>query len=154
MKQFLLTMLKGVISLIVLVFMIMLVWSTILAILRTLNNEISNTDGTLVLAIVSAVASVVTLFVSKWLDRQTSLFIEAIKVNQPIYEVIIREALENNVNKSDLKNKYFAFIASHSSDRIYTAFIDFCDNEEASVTHLVNTIRGELKLTTKRNRKI
>ena len=68
--------------------------------------------------------------------------------------MIIREALENNVNKSDLKNKYFAFIASHSSDRIYTAFIDFCDNEETSVTHLVNTIRGELKLTTKRNRKI
>lgn len=152
MKQFLLTMLKGVISLIVLVFMIMLAWSTILAILRTLNNEISNSDVTLVLAIVSAVASVVTLFISKWLDRQTSLFLEAVKVNQPIYEIIINEALQDNVDKKCLKNKHLAFIVSHSSDKIYDAFIDFCDNEENSATHLIRTIREELKLTNKKKK--
>lgn len=149
MKQFLITVLKGVISFIVLFFMIMLTWSLILAILRTLNNEISNTDSTLILAIVSAIASIISLFVSKWLDRQSALFIEAKKVNQPIYQEIIEKALNKNLNKQELKAQYMPFIVSHSSDNIYNAFIDFCDNEKSNVNNLIEVVRKELKLTAK-----
>ena len=152
MQQFLLTMLKGVIAFIVLVGMIMVSWSLLLAILRTLNNEISNTDSTLILAIVSAIASIISLFVSKWLDRQSALFLEAKKVNQPIYENIIKEALEKEVNKQELKTKYLPFIVSHSSDRIYNAFIYFCDNKKLDANDLIDVIRKELKLTVKASR--
>ena len=148
MKQFLLTIVKGVISFIVLVVMILIAWSVLLAILRTLNNEISNTDSTLILAIVSAIASIISLFVSKWLDRQSALFIEAKKVNQPVYETIIKEALKKEVNKEELKTNYLPFIVSHSNDSIYNAFIKFCDNEKSNVNDLIEVIRKELKLTT------
>lgn len=149
MKQFLVTMLKGVIAFIVLVGMIMVSWSLLLAILRTLNDEISNTDSAIVLAVVSAIASIISLFISKWLDRQSALFIEAKKVNQPIYEEIIKEALEKEVNKQELKTKYLPFIVSHSSDNIYNAFIDFCENETSNLDNLIEVIRKELKLTMK-----
>ena len=149
MKQFLVTMIKGVIAFIVLIGMIMVSWSLVLAILRTLNDEISNTDSAIVLAVVSAIASIISLFISKWLDRQSALFIEAKKVNQPIYETIIQETLAKDVNKQELKTKYLPFIISHSSDNIYNAFVEYCENDKSNVDNLIRVIRKELKLTMK-----
>lgn len=86
MKNFLITVIKGVISFIILTFFILVFWAMIVAMLKHFNESFANVDKAIVLAVVSAIASIITLIISKSIDRNSVAFLEKKKTNQPVYE--------------------------------------------------------------------
>lgn len=149
MKNFMLTFVKGVISFIVLIFFILMSWAAIVAMLRHFDESLANTDKTIVLAIVSAVASIITLLISKSIDRNSAIFSEKKKTNQPVYKNIIDDIVSGEKSKDVIEKEYFSFIASHANDDIYSQFLKYCKSDDEKADDLFLVIRKELKLTSK-----
>ena len=149
MKNFLITVVKGVISFIVLTFFILVFWAMIVAMLKHFDESFANVDKTIVLAVVSAIASIITLIISKSIDRNSVAFSEKKKINQPIYENLIKDILAAEKNKDLIKKEYLPFVLSCTNDAVYTEFLSYCDSAVSNTDKLFLAIRKELKLTNK-----
>ena len=147
MKNFLITVIKGVISFIILTFFILVFWAMIVAMLKHFDESFANVDKTIVLAVVSAIASIITLIISKSIDRNSVAFSEKKKTNQPVYENLIKDIITAEKSKEVIKNEYSAFILSHANDSIYSEFLKYFDSDNVKADNLFLAIRKELKLT-------
>ena len=147
MKNFLITVIKGVISFIILTFFILVFWAMIVAMLKHFDESFANVDKTIVLAVVSAIASIITLIISKSIDRNSVAFLEKKKTNQPVYENLIKDIITAEKSKEVIKNEYSAFILSYANDSIYSEFLKYCDSDNVKADNLFLAIRKELKLT-------
>lgn len=147
MKNFLITVIKGVISFIILTFFILVFWAMIVAMLKHFDESFANVDKTIVLAVVSAIASIITLIISKSIDRNSVAFSEKKKTNQPVYENLIKDIITAEKSKEVIKNEYSAFVLSHANDSIYSEFLKYCDSDNVKADNLFLAIRKELKLT-------
>jgi len=148
-KNFFVTVIKGVISFIVLVFFILVFWAMIVSMLKHFDESFSNMDKTIVLAVISAVASIITLVISKSIDRNSALFSEKKKANQPIYEKMIGDIIAAEKSREVIKNEYSPFIFSHANDNTYSEFMKYCNSKNETADDLFFAIRKELKLTSK-----
>ena len=143
MKNFLITVIKGVISFIILTFFILVFWAMIVAMLKHFDESFANVDKT----VVSAIASIITLIISKSIDRNSVAFSEKKKTNQPVYENLIKDIITAEKRKEVIKNEYSAFVLSHANDSIYSEFLKYCDSDNVKADNLFLAIRKELKLT-------
>ena len=151
MKKYIETLVKAFISFVFLMFFIIASWSLIVAMITTLDKSLSNSDKTLVLAIISAIVSIITVYITKSFERNSVQFSETKKELQPRYEAFLQDVLYETADRKVLQKKYEPFLASHASDIVYNAFIRYCNDTELKPDEFVTAIRMELKLTNKKS---
>lgn len=153
MKKYIETLVKAIISFVFLVFFIIASWSLVITMITTLDKSLSNSDKTLVLAIISAIVSIITVYITKSFERNSVQFSETKKELQPKYEAMLQSITEANKDRKVLKTEYLSFVTTHSTDEVYIAFVAFCDDENAEPSEIVSAIRRELKLSNRKKNK-
>lgn len=146
MKKFFTTAIKFGGIFIGLFFIIILSWALIVSMLKHFSNELTNADKTIVLAVISAFVSVITLIISKNQEKNAIVFFEKKKTNQQVYENMIRDILAENKTREMIKQEYLPFVYTHSDVDVYIAFTKYCDSNTSKKEELFFAIRKELNL--------
>ena len=153
MKKYIETLVKAFISFVFLVFFIIASWSLVITMITTLDKSLSNSDKTLVLAIISAIVSIITVYITKLFERNSVQFSETKKELQSEYDAMLQSVIEGTMDKKALKTKYMSFVTTHSTDEVYNAFVTFCDDDKTEADEIVSAIRRELKLSNRKKNK-
>jgi hypothetical protein len=90
------------------------------------------------------------VYITKSFERNSVQFSETKKELQPRYEALLQDVLYETADRKVLQKKYEPFLASHASDIVYNAFIEYCADADQKSDALVNAVRREIKLTSKK----
>ena len=153
MKKYIEALVKAFVSFVFLVFFIIASWSLVITMITTLDKSLSNSDKTLVLAIISAIVSIITVYITKSFERNSAQFSETKKELQSKYDAMLQSVIEGTMDKKALKTKYMSFVTTHSTDEVYNAFVTFCDDDKTEADEIVSAIRRELKLSNRKKNK-
>ena len=153
MKNQILKWVKFFTSLVFLIVFVVLVWVLFTSLVKVFNDTLSGAETTIVVAVVSAVVSIITIVISKSSDRKMARITETKNTNQSKYDELLKEIIDCTTNSQlqAIDKKYSSFILTHSNDEVLFEFNRYLKTGNFDHSRLVVAIRKELALSKKNN---
>jgi len=153
-KNTVITTLKTLISLTFLIIFVLLVWSLFTSMVKIFGDYTSTVEPTIVVAIISGLGAIIVNAVSKSSERKNETFMKSKEKMVNVYEDFLKDFNEISDNeKSTVLSKYENLFAINASDDTYNEFIALKNKEIKDTTRLIVSIRNELKISNKKNKK-
>lgn len=153
-KDAFITALKFVLSLAFLVALVLLGWSLFTSMVKVFGDYTSTVEPTIVVAIVSGLGAIIVNAISKHSERKNQVFVKSKEKMVEVYESFLKELADaSNEEKSAVLAKYDNLFAVNASDDTYNEFIALKNSENKDVARLIVSIRNELKVSNKKNKK-
>ena len=154
-KDAFIAVLKFVLSLAFLVALILLGWSLFTSMIKVFGDYTSTVEPTIVVAIISGLGAIIVNAVSKSSERKNQVFIKSKDKMAEVYEAFLNDFSEaTDDEKSAVLAKYDSLFAVNATDNTYNEFIALKNGENKDTTRLVISIRNELKVSNKKNKKL
>ena len=153
-KDAFITASKFVLSLAFLVALVLLGWSLFTSMVKVFGDYTSTVEPTIVVAIVSGLGAIIVNAISKHSERKNQVFVKSKEKMVEVYESFLKELADaSNEEKSAVLAKYDNLFAVNASDDTYNEFIALKNSENKDVARLIVSIRNELKVSNKKNKK-
>ena len=153
-KDTFITALKFVLSLVFLIALVLLGWSLFTSMVKVFGDYTSTVEPTVVVAIVSGLGAIIVNAISKHSERKNQVFVKSKEKMVEVYESFLKELADaSNEEKSAVLAKYDNLFAVNASDDTYNEFIALKNSENKDVARLIVSIRNELKVSNKKNKK-
>ena len=153
-KDAFITALKFVLSLAFLVALVLLGWSLFTSMVKVFGDYTSTVEPTIVVAIVSGLGAIIVNAISKHSERKNQVFVKSKEKMVEVYESFLKELADaSNEEKSAVLAKYDNLFAVNASDDTYNEFIALKNSENKDAARLIVSIRNELKVSNKKNKK-
>lgn len=153
-KNAVITTFKTLISLTFLIIFVLLVWSLFTSMVKIFGDYTSTVEPTIVVAIISGLGAIIVNAFSKSSERKSETFIKSKEKMVKVYEDFLKDFNEISDNeKSTVLSKYENLFAINASDDTYNEFIALKNKEIKDITRLIVSIRNELKISNKKNKK-
>ena len=145
---------KGILGIFFLGWLGILVWALFMAMVKTFGEYTSTVEPTIVVAIISGLGAIIVNAISKSSERKGQAFIKSKEKMVEVYESFLNDFNGvSNEEKSAVIKKYDNLFAVNASDDTYNEFIALKNAENKDSTRLVISIRNELKVSSKKNKK-
>ena len=145
---------KGIFGIFFLGALGILVWSLFTAMVKTFGDYTSSVEPTIVVAIVSGLGAIIVNAISKNSERKSQIFMKSKEKMVEVYEAFLNDLSEaTDDEKSAIFKKYDSLFAVNASDDTYNEFIALKNAENKNTTRLIVSIRNELKVSSKKNKK-
>lgn len=146
--------LKGLAALVFLIFLIILGWALFTSMVKVFGDYTSTVEPTIVVAIISGLGAIIINAVSKSSERKNEAFMKSKEKMIKVYEAFLNDLSEaTDEEKSSIFKKYDSQFAVNASDDTYNEFIALKNSENKDATRLIVSIRNELKVSNKKNKK-
>lgn len=146
---------KGILGIFFLCWLGILVWALFTAMVKVFGEHTSTVDSTIVVAIISGLGAIIINAISKNGERKNQVFTKTKEKMVEVYESFLKEFSDvSNEEKSSVIAKYDNLFAVNASDDTYNEFIALKNAESKDVTRLIVSIRNELKVSSKKNKKL
>ena len=146
--------LNAIASLVFLVFFIMLVWGLFTSMVKVFGDYTSTVEPTIVVAIVSGLVAIIVNAVSKHGERKNQVFMKSKEKMTEVYESFLKDFEDASAEEVvTVFEKYESVFAVNASDDTYTEFLALRTGKEKNTTRLIVSIRNELKVSSKKNKK-
>ena len=146
---------KGLAALLFLIFLIIFGWALFSSMVKVFGDYTSTVEPTIVVAIISGLGAIIVNAVSKSSERKNQSFMKSKEKMIEVYENFLKELTDApNEEKSALLAKYDSLFAVNASDDTYNEFIALKNSENKDATRLIVSIRNELKVSNKKNKKL
>ena len=153
-KDTFITALKFVLSLVFLIALVLLGWSLFTSMVKVFGDYTSTVEPTIVVAIVSGLGAIIVNAISKHSERKNQVFVKSKEKMVEVYESFLKELADApNEEKSAVLAKYDSLFAVNASDDTYNEFIVLKNSENKDATRLIVSIRNEMKVSSKKNKK-
>ena len=153
-KDAFITALKFVLSLAFLVALVLLGWSLFTSMVKVFGDYTSTVEPTIVVAIISGLGAIIVNAVSKSSERKNVAFMKSKEKMVEVYEAFLNDfSGATDDEKSLVFKKYDNLFAVNASDDTYNEFIVLKNSENKDATRLIISIRNELKVSNKKNKK-
>ena len=147
--------LKGIAALMFLIFLIILGWALFTSMVKVFGDYTSTVEPTIVVAIISGLGAIIVNAVSKSSERKNEAFIKSKEKMVEVYEAFLNDfSGATDDEKSLVFKKYDNLFAVNASDDTYNEFIVLKNSENKDATRLIISIRNELKVSNKKNKKL
>ena len=145
---------KGLAALGFLIFLIIFGWALFSSMVKVFGDYTSTVEPTIVVAIISGLGAIIVNAVSKSSERKNVAFMKSKEKMVEVYESFLKELADvPNEEKSAVLAKYDSLFAVNASDDTYNEFIALKNSENKDATRLIVSIRNELKVSSKKNKK-
>lgn len=153
-KSAVITAIKFILSLVFIIMLILLAWSLLTSMVKIFGDQTKSVEPTIVVAIISGLGAIIVNAVSKSSERKNQAFMKSKEKMVEVYENFLKELADaSNEEKSAVLAKYDNLFAVNASDDTYNEFIAFKNSENKDVARLIVSIRNELKVSSKKNKK-
>ncbi len=145
---------KGILGIFFLGWLGILVWALFTAMVKAFGEYTSTVEPTIVVAIISGLGAIIVNAISKSSERKGQAFIKSKEKMVEVYEAFLNDF--NGVSdeeRSAVLKKYESIFAVNASDDTYNEFIALKNSENKDTTRLIVSIRNELKVSNKKNKK-
>lgn len=134
--------------------LILLAWSLLTSMVKVFGDQTKSVEPTIVVAIISGLGAIIVNAVSKSSERKNQVFMKSKEKMVEVYENFLKELADApNEEKSAVLAKYDSLFAVNASDDTYNEFIALKISETKDATRLIVSIRNELKVSNKKNKK-
>lgn len=145
---------KGVAALGFLVVLLLLAWAIFTSMVKVFGDYTSSVEPTIVVAILSGLGAIIVNAISKNSERKNEAFAKAKDKMGEVYEAFLKDFSDApNEAKNSVLAKYDNIFAVNASDNTYNEFIVLKNAENKDTTRLIISIRNELKVSNKKNKK-
>ena len=146
--------LKGLAALVFLIFLIVLGWALFTSMVKVFGDYTSTVEPTIVVAIISGLGAIIVNAVSKSSERKNIAFMKSKEKMVEVYEAFLNDfSGATDDEKSLVFKKYDNLFAVNASDDTYNEFIALKNSENKDEARLIVSIRNELKVSSKKNKK-
>lgn len=146
---------KGLAALGFLIFLIIFGWALFSSMVKVFGDYTSTVEPTIVVAIISGLGAIIVNAVSKSSERKNVAFMKSKEKMVEVYEAFLNDfSGATDDEKSLVFKKYDNLFAVNASDDTYNEFIALKNSENKDATRLVISIRNELKVSNKKNKKL
>ena len=153
-KSAVITAIKFILSLVFIIMLILLAWSLLTSMVKVFGDQTKSVEPTIVVAIISGLGAIIVNAVSKSSERKNQAFMKSKEKMVEVYENFLKELADApNEEKSAVLAKYDSLFAVNASDDTYNEFIALKISETKDATRLIVSIRNELKVSNKKNKK-
>ena len=153
-KSAVITAIKFILSLVFIIMLILLAWSLLTSMVKVFGDQTKSVEPTIVVAIISGLGAIIVNAVSKSSERKNQAFMKSKEKMVEVYENFLKELADaSNEEKSAVLAKYDNLFAVNASDDTYNEFIALKNSENKDATRLIISIRNELKVSNKKNKK-
>ena len=153
-KSEVITAIKFMLSLVFIIMLILLAWSLLTSMVKVFGDQTKSVEPTIVVAIISGLGAIIVNAVSKSSERKNQAFMKSKEKMVEVYENFLEELADaSNEEKSSIFKKYDSQFAVNASDDTYNEFIALKNSENKDATRLIVSIRNELKVSSKKNKK-
>lgn len=145
---------KGILGIFFLGWLGILVWALFTAMVKAFGEYTSTVEPTIVVAIISGLGAIIVNAVSKSSERKGQAFIKSKEKMVEVYESFLNDF--NSVadeERSAVLKKYDNLFIVNASDDTYNEFIALKNSQNKDVARLIVSIRNELKVSSKKNKK-
>lgn len=154
-KDAFITALKFVLSLAFLGALVLLGWSLFTSMVKVFGDYTSTVEPTIVVAIISGLCAIIVNAILKHSERKNQIFVKSKEKMVEVYETFLKEfSNAPKDEKSTVLAKYDSLFAVNASDNTYNEFIALKNSENKDVTRLIVSVRNELKVSSKKNKKL
>ena len=153
-KSAVITAIKFILSLVFIIMLILLAWSLLTSMVKVFGDQTKSVEPTIVVAIISGLGAIIVNAVSKSSERKNQAFMKSKEKMVEVYENFLKELADaSNEEKSAVLAKYDNLFAVNAFDDTYNEFIALKNSENKDVARLIVSIRNELKVSSKKNKK-
>ena len=153
-KSAVITAIKFILSLVFIIMLILLAWSLLTSMVKVFGDQTKSVEPTIVVAIISGLGAIIVNAVSKSSERKNQAFMKSKEKMVEVYENFLKELADaSNEEKSAVLAKYDNLFVVNASDDTYNEFIALKNSENKDVARLIVSIRNELKVSSKKNKK-
>ena len=146
---------KGLAALGFLIFLIIFGWALFSSMVKVFGDYTSTVEPTIVVAIISGLGAIIVNAISKNSERKNQSFIKNKDKMTEVYEGFLKELSDApDEEKSMVFAKYDCLFAVNATDNTYNEFIVLKNGESEDTTRLIVAIRNELKVSSKKNKKL
>lgn len=145
---------RGILGIFLLAWLFILVLALFTAMVKTFGEHTSTVEPTIVVAIISGLGAIIVNAISKSSERKGQAFIKSKEKMVEVYEAFFNDF--NSVSdeeRSAVLKKYESLFAVNASDDTYNEFIALKSADTKDTTRLIISIRNELKVSSKKNKK-
>ena len=153
-KSAVITAIKFILSLVFIIMLILLAWSLLTSMVKVFGDQTKSVEPTIVVAIISGLGAIIVNAVSKSSERKNQAFMKSKEKMVEVYENFLKELADaSNEDKSAVLAKYDSLFAVNASDDTYNEFVALKNSKNKDATRLIVSIRNELKVSSKKNKK-
>lgn len=146
---------KGLAALGFLIFLIIFGWALFSSMVKVFGDYTSTVEPTIVVAIISGLGAIIVNAVSKSSERKNVAFMKSKEKMVEVYEAFLNDfSGATDDEKSLVFKKYDNLFAVNASDDTYNEFVALKNSENKDATRLIISIRNELKVSNKKNKKL
>ena len=150
---------KGILALLIIVFLILLGWSLFTSMIKVFGEYTSTVEPTIVVAIISGLGAIIVNAISKNSERKNQIFMKSKEKMTEVYETVLKEFLDAGSEQqiNDVFKKNQSIFAVNSSDDTYKEFLNakvqYETKKQLDISRLITSIRKEIKISNKINKK-
>lgn len=145
---------KGLAALLFLIFLILLGWSLLTSMIKVFGDYTSTVEPTIVVAIISGLGAIIVNAVSKHSERKSQIFMKSKEKMTGVYESFLTDLNAASAEEtSAVFDKYQSAFAVNALDDTYKEFLVLKESEHKDCSRLITSIRNELKVSSKKNKK-
>ncbi len=154
-KNAIITAIKFVFSLLFIIAFAILVWALFTSMVKVFGDYTSSVEPTIIVAIISGLGAIVVNAISKNSERKNQMFSKTKEKMVDVYEAFLSEldSAKIDEDKKLVFDKFQSVFAVNSSDDTYKEFLALKENENKDTTRFVTSLRNELKVSSKKNKK-
>ena len=153
-KSAVITAIKFILSLVFIIMLILLAWSLLTSMVKVFGDQTKSVEPTIVVAIISGLGAIIVNAVSKSSERKNQAFMKSKEKMVEVYESFLKELADApNEEISAVLAKYDSLFAVNASDDTYNEFVALKNSKNKDATRLIISIRNELKVSSKKNKK-
>ncbi len=145
---------KGIAALLFLVSLILMGWALLTSMIKVFGEYTSAVEPTIVVAIISGLGAIIVNAISKHSERKNQAFVKSKEKMVEIYEAFLRDFNgAPDEEKCAVFTRYGNLFAVNASDDTYNEFVALKNSESIDTSRLIVSIRNELKVSSKKNKK-
>ena len=146
---------KGLAALGFLIFLIIFGWALFSSMVKVFGDYTSTVEPTIVVAIVSGLGAIIVNAFSKHGEHKNQVFVKSKEKMVEVYEAFLNDfSRATDDEKSSVFKKYDNLFAVNASDDTYNEFVALKNSENKDAARLIVSIRNELKVSSKKNKKL
>ena len=153
-KSAVITAIKFILSLVFIIMLILLAWSLLTSMVKVFGDQTKSVEPTIVVAIISGLGAIIVNAISKNSERKNQAFMKSKEKMVEVYETFLNDFDGvSDEERSAVLKKYESLFAVNASDDTYNEFVALKNTENKDTTRLIVSIRNELKVSSKKNKK-
>ena len=145
---------KSLAALCFLIFLIIMGWALFTSMVKVFGDYTSTVEPTIVVAIVSGLGAIIVNAISKHSERKNQVFMKSKEKMSEVYESFLTDFYSSSPEEiAAVFTKYQSVFAVNASDDTYNEFLALRDSTNNDCSRLIISIRNELKVSSKKNKK-